>query len=98
MIVCAASKEEFIAALPEMPEELKELSEQFDDEIYRIEKTLFPAHIQDLVRAWTTNSFARNGIKTHVLEQLFAEGALKPLTDAQKRSVSTIMFCDALPE
>ena len=98
MIVCATSNEEFIAALPEMPEEFKALSEEFDEEMHKIEKTQFPAHVQALVRAWTTNSLARNTVKTRVLELLVADCTLKPLTDAQKHSVNTIMFCDTLPE
>jgi RNA polymerase sigma factor (sigma-70 family) len=98
MIVCAIPHEEFAAALPALPEEFKALSEELDEEIFKIEKTLFPAHVQDLVRARSINSLPCNAVRARVLEQLAVAGTLKPLTDTQKYSVNTILFCDTLPE
>jgi RNA polymerase sigma factor (sigma-70 family) len=98
MIITTLSENEFLDMLPAMPEELKNVSEELDEVIYKVEKTQYPPHMQDLCRAWCQNCLSHNEIKTRVLEQLLTDGILKPLTDIQKCSVNTIMFCDVLPK
>ena len=54
--------------------------------------------MQELCRLWNSNSFSEQNFVTYVLAELAADGTLKPLTDAQKSSVNTIMFSDTLPQ
>ena len=97
MLVSSDSPDKFNAFLPGIPEELKALSEKFDEEIYKVAKTQYPPHMQDYVRSWHTG-FSSSEITMRVVEQLVADGTLKPLSDVQKHSVNTIMFCDVLPK
>ncbi|MDR0443535.1 MAG: sigma-70 family RNA polymerase sigma factor [Treponema sp.] len=98
MIITTMSESEFSGMLPAIPEELKAIGEELDAEIYKINKAQYPAHMQDLCRIVCQNCLSKKGTQTRVLEQLAANGTLKPLTDTQKRSVNTIMFCDVLPK
>jgi len=98
MIVTSFSSEEFLNLLPAISEELKVIRKEIGDEIFKIDKPHYPAHMQDLVRTASTNSLASPASRTRVLEQLVTGGTLKPLTENQKHSVNTIMFCDVLPK
>ena len=98
MVVAAISNNDFKAALPDVPEILKTAGDELDREVYNIEKTQFPPHMQELCKAWSSNCLADQNFVTYILEILLADGTLKPLTENQKHSVNTIMFCDVLPE
>ncbi len=88
---------DFTRGLPGITDELKAISDEFDHEMYELQKVTYPSHMQKLCKAWTTNCLSGAGMRTRVLEQLQEKGILKPLTDIQKRGVNTLMFCDALP-
>jgi len=98
IIISTLSENEFIDLLPAMPEELKTVSKELDEEIFKINKSQYPPRMEDLHRAWSINCMANNETRLHVVEQLVADGTLKPLTDVQKHSVNTILFCDVLPK
>lgn len=98
MVICSDTVENFIADLPSMPEEFKELSEELDELIFKITKNTYPPHMQDLCRAWSTGRLSGNEIRMRVIELLLADGVLHSLTENQKCSVNTIMFCDMLPK
>jgi RNA polymerase sigma factor (sigma-70 family) len=98
MIVAAKCEADFRAMLPAVPEEFNAVGEEFDAEVYKLDKSQYPAHMQDLYRAWCTNCLANQDMIAYVFELLLADGALKPLTEAQKHSVNTILFCDTLPK
>ena len=97
-MICALSHDKFNDMLPKIPEELKPLSRELDAELLKINKTQYPPHMQDLCRSWSNGSLSGNGIRMRVVEQLAADGTLKPLSDVQKCSVNTILFCDILPK
>ena len=98
MAVAALSADEYANLLPEASNELKTISEELDSKFFDIKKQLYPAHMQELIRMNNSNILGQNGIRTRVLELLLTEGTLQPLTDEQKRSVNTILFCDTLPK
>ena len=98
MIVTTLSRDGFANILPEITEELKAISEELDEEIYKITKTQYPPHMQNLNRGYCSGCLAGNDIRMRVVEMLVADCTLKPLTDTQKHSVNTIMFCDTLPK
>jgi ATP-binding cassette subfamily B protein len=52
--------------------------------------------MQNLIRALCTDISAGAAVRTRVLERLYTDGILKPLTENQKHSVNTILFCGAL--
>lgn len=88
----------FTKNLPGITDELKEISNKFDEEMYELNKDQFPPHMQKLYKARTTNSFTNNNTRTHVMEQLLSSGVLKLSTEIQKHGLNTIMFCDVLPK
>ena len=98
MVIAANCESDFNNVLPEPPEEFKKISEEFDKEIFKIEKPQYPPHMQELCRMWNTNCFAEQNLVAYILDILVNDGTLKPLTDVQKYAVNTIMFCDTLPK
>ena len=98
IVVSANSANDFKSILPEMTDELKALSEEFDREVYNLEKGKYPAHMQDLYKSGCTGCMCNQNLIAYTFEILLADGTLKPLTDAQKFSVNTILFCDTLPK
>ena len=98
MIVSTIPNDELSAMLPAIPDDLKPLDAQLYEEIYKIENTQYPKHMQQYARAHIQAALASNAIRMRVIEMLVADGTLKPLTDAQKCSLNTIMFCDTLPK
>ena len=97
IVVSGNSKDDFKAILTP-PVEFKAIGDEFDAEMLKISKAQYPPHMQDLCRMWNSNCLSDQKMAAYVLELLVADGTLKPLTDVQKRSVNTIMFCDVLPE
>ena len=83
--------------LPSPPDVLIQASEELDKALFAIEKENYPTHMQELCRLWNSNSFSAQDFVTYVLAELVADGTLKPLTDAQKAAVNTIMFSPVLP-
>ena len=98
MIVTSLSSEDFLNLLPAISEELKLIRKELGDKMFKIDKMQYPPHMRDLIRTASANSLASPATRTRVLEQLVAKGTLKPLSDIQKHSVNTIMFCDLLPK
>jgi hypothetical protein len=84
--------------LPAPSDALMQASEELDKALFALDKENYPTHMQELCRLWNSNSFSEQDFVTYVLAELIADGTLKPLTDAQKTSVNTIMFCDTLPQ
>jgi RNA polymerase sigma factor (sigma-70 family) len=93
-----ADGNDFAARLPGITDELKAIGDELDKEIYEIERNSFPAHMQKLLRMWTSNRLASNGMAVNVLEQLVESGVLREPTETQKKGLTTLMFCDTLPE
>jgi len=92
------SIEKFEAMLPDIPDTLKSIGKELDEEIFQQRKSIYASHKQDLGRALTLNSLAGSNIRVAVIEQLLDKSILKPLKKNQRLSVNTIMFCDFLPE
>ena len=98
IIVTSSSEQDFRNILPAVPAEFNAIGEELDREVYKLDKAQFPAHMAELHRAWTSNCLSDQNMAAYVFEILLADGALKPLTDTQKASVNTILFCDTLPQ
>jgi len=98
MAIIAQTRDDFAAALPEPPAALQAVSTALDKKLHDAEKHKYPAHMQNVCRAWHTNSLANQNFAIYVLAQLLEDGVLLPLTDTQKATVNTLMFCDRLPD
>jgi len=98
MIVFKESENDFRSLMPVPPEELKKVGDEFDSEMLKINKPQYPAHMQELCRMWNSNCLANQDLIAYIFEILVNDGSLKPLTDNQKYSVNTIMFCNTLPK
>ena len=96
MIISANTEADFVKFLPGMTAELKTVGDELNAEIIKLESV--PPHMQDLHRAFCSNCLCEQNMAAYVFELLFEDGTLKPLTDTQKQSVCTIMFCDTLPK
>ncbi|MCL2063461.1 MAG: hypothetical protein FWG98_03685 [Candidatus Cloacimonetes bacterium] len=95
-IVSTISKDDFLAILPNVPDEILGLNKKLSEEIYEISKSQYPSHKQDLCYEICRNCIESNDIKTRILGSLLTNGILKPLNDIQKKTVNTIMFCENL--
>ncbi|MCL2063725.1 MAG: RNA polymerase sigma factor [Candidatus Cloacimonetes bacterium] len=96
-VICSLSLIDLEALLPDIPNSLKILGKELDEEIFEQNRANYALHLQDLGRALTINSLADGSIRVAVLENLLDLGIIKPLKKNQKLSVNTIMFCDSLP-
>ncbi|MCL2518235.1 MAG: hypothetical protein FWF15_06695, partial [Oscillospiraceae bacterium] len=98
IIVVGDSENNFQNLLPGMTDELKLISDELNAEVYKLEESQHPAHMQELYRATCSKSLCDQNMIAYVYDLLTADGTLKLLTDTQKHSVNTIMFCDTLPK
>ena len=76
--------------LPELSDEWIEINNQYSEEIYAIEKDLYPKHMLDLRKWKCANPLFRTSMR--VVELLVADGTLKLPNDDQKHGVNTIMY------
>ena len=98
MVVTTIKEPDFRDLLPDLTDELKETAREIDAEMQKTGFSDIPAHMHDLVKAHQQNCLANPGVRTRVLEILFNNGILIPLTAEQKHSVNTILFSDRLPK
>ena len=96
MVISANPEVEFAQFLPSMTAELKTVGDELNAEMLKLETV--PPHMQDLHSASCRNCLCNQNMVAYIFELLVEDGTLKPLTDAQKQSVCTIMFCDKLPQ
>ncbi|MDR0861787.1 MAG: sigma-70 family RNA polymerase sigma factor [Oscillospiraceae bacterium] len=89
---------DLIMNLPGMTDELRAIGAELDREIYELDAPLFPAHMQELCRAWSTDCLSNNATRTRVLEQLLISGVLTLPSENRKNGLCTLMFCDQLPK
>lgn len=89
---------DFAKAIPAITDELKDISDEFDNEMQKINMPLYPKHMQGLCKAWTSNCMCHNATRTRVLEQLLQTGVLTLPTEKQKAGINTLLFSDTLPK
>lgn len=79
--------------LPAYPDSMIRFIKEKLHTMYEIEKKYYPKHMHKLVEYYSGMSINR----IIVLDELVERGVLKPLTEAQKKGVMTILFSDILP-
>ena len=94
VIISKMTYEDIKNDLPNIPEELLGLNDEFAEKIYNLCKAEYPEHMIDLAHVFYQNHLASGEVITRVFEILLKNNVLKPLTDAQKMTVNMIMFLD----
>ena len=98
LVVSTMSENDLEAYLPAIPNDLKKLGEKLDETMYKLNKPLFPKHLQEVCRLMNQNTMTKGDFRFFVLKSLLKRGVLKPLKKQQLPTVNMIMFCDTLPE
>ena len=74
-------------------DEVKKFAKHIDDVIFEEDKKHFPKHMHEVVKAMSMNNLGAGFMIPRIVEKLLESGELKPLTDIQKKSVFSILFC-----
>ena len=87
---------DFIGQIPELDEKSNEEFSKLalDFAMQRIKNV--PPHMHDLVMA-DYEGFISDEVPMMVMDRLYADGTLKPLTESEQITANLIMFCDVLP-
>jgi RNA polymerase sigma factor (sigma-70 family) len=87
---------DFIDQIPELDEKSNEEFSKLalDFAMQRIKNV--PSHMHDLVMA-DYEGFISDEVPMMVMDRLYADGTLKPLTESEQITANLIMFCDVLP-
>jgi RNA polymerase sigma factor (sigma-70 family) len=88
---------DFARSFPGLTEELRIIGTEFDREIYEINRSNYPAHMQELCRELSKNQLSNNPTRTRVLEQLVKNGVLTLPAENRKPGLCTIMISDTTP-
>ena len=88
------SFESFLDILPPLKNELLEIENKLNTEIFSISKSEYPPHLWEMSQQFYQNSLSSNELTTRVLERLLLTNTLKPLTEKQKKTVNMMMFVD----
>ena len=97
MVITTMSENEFADFLPPIPNELKILGKELDEEMFKINQPYYPPQMQKLCRLITLNALSSGQTRVRVLDYLLKKGILKPLKKHQKKTANMIMFTDILP-
>ena len=84
----------FKAGFPDVPKELDDFIREKCRQRIKLAKQYYPEHMHGLVEHY--NQFIIDRVM--VLDELLAQGILKPLSERQKKGVMTIVMSDILPE
>lgn len=98
VIVTDYAQKEFLSLIPEPSAELSKKLDGFSRKYYEITKECCAAHILPLHKAVCGFMCSDNRMRMTVVEQLIKSGMLRLPTEEQKKSLTTVLFCDALPE
>jgi hypothetical protein len=97
MMVKGAHKD-FFDKITYLNEELKAKYAGKALEFAMIEVKDYPPQMQDLIVGWEVGGFIGCKVALMVLDILYANGTLTPLTENERVSANLIMFSDKLPE
>jgi len=87
---------DFIDRIPELDEKSNEEFSKIALEFAMQRIKNVPPHMHDLVMA-DYEGFISDEVPVMVMDKLYADGTLKPLTESERITANLIMFCDVLP-
>lgn len=96
--VVRGKSEEFFGAIPSLSDEVKNDFAEYALEYAMASAKRYPPQMQDLIVKRLCEGFFGNTCAIMVLDILYGEGILKPLTEDEKVTANLIMFADRLPE
>ena len=88
---------DFHKNLPTMPDSLKKLCLQIDDEIYQLQKGNYPVHMHKLLKVWNSNQLSNNTSRILIIDELIKRGVLSIPCEYQRKSITTLVFSDVVP-
>ena len=98
IMVIRGSREEFFARIPALNDEIKESFADKALEYIMLSARQYPPQMQDLIIARGVRGFIGSITALMVMDILYGEGVLKPLTEEERVTANLLMFSDMLPE
>ena len=92
------AQDEFFGKIPSLNEELKAKFADKALEFAMIEARNHPPQMQDLIIGWNVGGLINTKVALMVMDILYLNGTLTPLTENEKATSNLIMFSDKLPE
>lgn len=83
--------EKLESILPRPSDEIRQLSLEYEQQIYEIKRRGYPSHVHKALRSLTQGSIISNLIP-YVLEEMLQQGVLRLPTEKQRKGISTILF------
>ena len=83
--------------LPPLDEEHKRIFADFALEQAMLTAKDYPPQMHDFVMMYHTGNFMGTTVALMVMDILYGNGTLKPLTEEEKITSNLLMFCDTLP-
>ncbi|MBQ8640740.1 MAG: sigma-70 family RNA polymerase sigma factor, partial [Clostridia bacterium] len=97
IMVLRGEADEFFGKIPTLDAGLRDRFADTALQLAMAEAKQYPPQMQDAVVASVTGGFFGGAVAVMVLDILYSEGILRPLTDAEKVTAQLLMFCDTLP-
>ena len=98
IMVVRGDPNEFFAKLPALDGDLKKTFADFALEQAMLTAKDYPPQMRDLIMNWNVSGFVSNAVALMVMDILYGNGTLKPMTEEEKITSQLLMFCDTLPE
>ena len=96
-VVVQGEMEAFFSSLPVLRDDLKKTFADFALERAEMEARDYPPQMRDLVVSWSVSRFIGGMTALLVLDALYADGAFRPLTEAERAAFGLLVFSDKLP-
>ncbi|MBQ2903666.1 MAG: sigma-70 family RNA polymerase sigma factor [Clostridia bacterium] len=98
MIVTTYGGDELMNLIPDPDEKLSKKLEKYNKEYYELTKDCVADHMLPLHKATCRVKWTSGRMRMTVIGQLLESGLLTLPTEEQKSALSTVLFCDVLPE
>lgn len=97
LMVIKGKSEDFFEKIPTLDERHRKKFADYALESAMLEAKSYPPQMQDLIISRGTGLFVGNDVALMVLDILYGNGTLKPLTENERVTSNLIMFSDMLP-
>lgn len=98
MIVTTYSGDELMNLIPDFDEKLTKKLEKYCKEYYELTKDCVADHMLPLHKIYCRSKWTNGRMRMTVIEHLLKSGVLTLPTEEQKATLTTVLFCDSLPE
>lgn len=98
IVVMRGERNEFFSKLPSLDESIKRTFADYALEQAMLKAKDYPPQMRDLVVGDDAGSFVGgNTVALMVMDILYGNGTLRPITEEERATANLIMFCDRLP-